>query len=88
MKITLYIDFDTQEIYKSKEEARKAFENNIGFLDDYDPLPIEEWLEDNYTVVEVWNGDRELFIKDYNKHIEEKFNEWFNDCLQEATVEV
>ena len=88
MTITLYVDFAKEEVYKSKEEVQKAYDNDLGFLGDYDPMPIEDWLEDNYTVVDVWNGDRELFIKDYNKYVKNIFDEWFNDCLQEVTIEV
>lgn len=88
MTITLYVDFDNRKVYKNKEEAQEIFENNIGFLGDYDPMPIEDWLEDNYTVIDVWNGNRELFIEDYNKYVKKMFDEWFNDFLQEVTIDV
>lgn len=88
MTITLYIDFDGQNIYTSEKEARKDFDDSIGFLDDYDPLPFEEWLEDNYTVIDVWKSNKDLLLEEYNKYAEEKFNEWFNECIQEVTIEV
>lgn len=92
MKITFYIDFDEKKIYKSKEEARQALTKNSDFFDGLGIKTIEEWLDYYYTIAEVWNGNREQFIKDYNEWVTKTFNECFedyiNEWLEEVTIEV
>lgn len=86
--ITLYIDFKKKAIYKSKEEARRAYKDSFDHLCDYGATTIEQWLRDNYTIDDIWNGDRDLFIKDYHEYIDKKFDEFLGNSIQEVTIDV
>jgi hypothetical protein len=98
MKITLYIDWYHEEIYKTVEEVRAAFDSMISNCDytyemsDWMPADFEEWFnESEYTPYDVWkftDSERAMVKAEYKEYCDELFDQWFDEKIEQKVIEV
>ena len=80
-KKKIYIDFGEEKVYHSEEEIRKFWELNCV---PFDIMNFEEWLEDQYTVSEVWSvcaGASFETVQNFFKNIEKEYQEYRDDSF-------
>lgn len=101
MKITLYIDWYHEEIYKTVGEVRAAFDHMVSNCDytyemsEWLPEDFEDWLdwvdESKYTLHEVWNftdAERAMVKAEYKEYCDELFDQWFDEKIEQKVIEV
>lgn len=72
MKITVYADFNNEEVITEKEYLKRLNEAVAEMAED--TALFYEWLEDTYSASEIWRATPE-------KH-EEIIKEWKNHCQE------
>lgn len=90
MQVTIWIDWDRQDLCKNETELRDAYDDSgsglvfADFLGDY--CIGKDWGE-------VWelfgnSSDRYAILKAFNDAEEKDFQEWVYDHYEELTLEV
>ena len=94
MKVTIWIDWDNQDICSSEVELRAAFQDNEEDLSE--DLSLENFLSDyveNWTWEDIWekfnnNAEREAILREYDKAKDNYFWGWVQDTYREEEINV
>lgn len=87
MSKKIYINWERNEYYTTEDEVREAFEN-----DDYVAYPdFEEFLNDRYTMEEVFDfdeDDRRKAKEDFEEEVQVVLKDWIETNLTVINVDI
>ena len=87
MTITVYINWDAQEIYKNEEELMEGYLNYHGGKDEH----FNEYLNEMYeasTLFHATEDKKENILKQYNESVLEGAKDWAIDYDMIYTIEI
>ena len=85
MSRKIYIDYENWTYYVTEEELR------VIFVEEGEAPNFEDWLENNYTAVEIYKmteRERDEIIDEFDKYFTECFDEWVDGRFTVIEVDV
>lgn len=89
MKVKFFINWQDEQVYSEKELQDEIKRVAGEYLEN--TLQFQEWLEEHYTIVEVFNldedGKKDVLDK-YSKACQDWAKEDMEDAVEEKTLDI
>ena len=90
-KITIYVDWENQEILSNEEEINDAKENIRQALEDDGEIDFREFLENNYSAFEIYEMSERDKIEvgtEFDEEAENMIDDRFDSTYEKIEIEV